>query len=302
MEHSKKKESPNQLTVEKNPCLWMTAGVVNYRLCDMNYDCINCKFDKGIAKKLNEQCGLEGVGANWRQVFNTLPEEKRYCRHMLSGHVHLKICDNAFMCHKCAFDQMIEDTILVSEPNMTRAVREVEGFAYPESYHFHRGHAYATVDYGGRIKVGIDDFGARLVGVVDKVEVPQLGATVEVNGPAWELRREGADAEMLSPISGIVTAVNTKALKNPELINLSPYEKGWLYVLEPVKLKTDLKNLLFANEVVEWAKNEALRLRSLIGGVLGATASAGGAVTRDIFDEVREIGWDRLTEEFFLTR
>ena len=300
MEQVTKKQKAQQLVVEKNPCLWMTAGVVNFRLCDMNYDCNNCKFDKGIGKKLAEQDVPRSVGANWRKVFRTLPPEKRYCRHMLSGYVKLKICDNGFMCHKCKFDQMIEDTILTSDPSILRGALEVEGFTYPESYHFHRGHAYAVIDYGGRIKVGLDDFSSRLVGVVDKIEVPRMGETVEVNAPGWELRREGASAEMLSPLSGIVTAVNTKALRCPDLINQSPYENGWLYVLEPTSMKSDLKNLLFANEVAEWARSETGRLRSLIGGTLGATASAGGMVTRDIFNEVRDIGWNRLTREFFL--
>ncbi len=29
-------------------CLWMTAGVVSYKLCPFNYNCEHCSFDKGI--------------------------------------------------------------------------------------------------------------------------------------------------------------------------------------------------------------------------------------------------------------
>ncbi len=300
MGHGTRQDSDRELVVGKNPCLWMTAGLVNFKLCDMNYDCMNCKFDKGIGKKLAEQGAPRTVGANWRKVFSALPAEKRYCRHMLSGYVKLKICDNGFMCNKCQFDQMIEDTILASDPTALRTVRDVEGFTYPESYHYHRGHAYALIDYGGRIKVGLDDFSSRLVGVVDKIDVPGLGETVQANETGWEVKREGATARMLSPISGVVTAINNKAIKFPELVNRSPYESGWLYVLEPTRMKPDIKNLLFADEVAQWAKGETARLRSMTAGELGATASAGGAPTRDIFNEVREIGWDRLTREFFL--
>ena len=77
MTQSRKKSTGQQLVVEKKPCIWMNAGVVNFKLCDMNYDCINCRFDKGMGKKISEGSHLEGVGVNWRKVFNQLPPEKR---------------------------------------------------------------------------------------------------------------------------------------------------------------------------------------------------------------------------------
>ena len=64
MAQSGKKSKGKQLVVEKRPCIWMTAGVVNFKLCDMNYDCINCRFDKGMGKKISEESHLEGVGVN----------------------------------------------------------------------------------------------------------------------------------------------------------------------------------------------------------------------------------------------
>ena len=33
--------------VLENECIWMKAGVINYRLCDHAYDCNNCPFDTG---------------------------------------------------------------------------------------------------------------------------------------------------------------------------------------------------------------------------------------------------------------
>ena len=30
----------------KNLCIWMTAGVISYKLCPFNYDCDNCDFDQ----------------------------------------------------------------------------------------------------------------------------------------------------------------------------------------------------------------------------------------------------------------
>ena len=290
-----------QLKVGKNPCIWMNAGVVNYKLCDMNYDCINCTFDKGMGKKLSKQSKETSPGFNWREVFNNLPPEKRYCRHMLNKHVGYKVCGNSFMCHKCEFDQMIEEEMVNLDPVIPHGAKLVEGFAYPDTYYYHRGHGYAMVDYGGRIRVGLDDFSTRLVGPADKVEVPSLGETVQTNETGWALKREGRRAEMLSPIEGVVTAVNYKALKDPAMVNMSPYEKGWLYMLEPTHMKIDLKNLFFGEETLNWAQTEVERLKGIITEEIGPTASAGGIVTRDIYRDLRDMGWDRLTRDFLLT-
>ena len=29
----------------KESCIWMDAGVVQFKLCDSNFDCQSCKFD-----------------------------------------------------------------------------------------------------------------------------------------------------------------------------------------------------------------------------------------------------------------
>ena len=41
--------------VLENECIWMKAGIVNFRLCDMAYDCFECKFDKGMTAVMKRQ-------------------------------------------------------------------------------------------------------------------------------------------------------------------------------------------------------------------------------------------------------
>ena len=33
-------------------CIWMRAGVVNYRICDNAFDCSTCAFDKGMRRAM----------------------------------------------------------------------------------------------------------------------------------------------------------------------------------------------------------------------------------------------------------
>ena len=44
--------------VVEDECIWMKAGVVNFRICDNAYDCNTCPFDKGIRRAM-------GVGKNF---------------------------------------------------------------------------------------------------------------------------------------------------------------------------------------------------------------------------------------------
>lgn len=36
-------------------CVWMQAGVVDYKLCDRNYDCDHCPFDEALHTRSNQQ-------------------------------------------------------------------------------------------------------------------------------------------------------------------------------------------------------------------------------------------------------
>jgi len=43
-------------------CIWMSSGLVKYKLCDRNYDCENCEFDKvmmNFSVKLQEAQGIK---------------------------------------------------------------------------------------------------------------------------------------------------------------------------------------------------------------------------------------------------
>ncbi len=38
---------PKELDQKKH-CVWMEAGVIDYKICDNNYDCNTCKFDRSM--------------------------------------------------------------------------------------------------------------------------------------------------------------------------------------------------------------------------------------------------------------
>jgi hypothetical protein len=109
-------------------------------------------------------------------------------------------------------------------------------------------------------------------------------------------------AESLSPVEGIVTAVNPSILQDPKLANTDPYGHGWLMIVEPARLKKSLKSLLFDEESRAWMEDESRRLGSLVQDESGfQMAATGGRAVNDIAAQLPQIGWNRRVQMFLLT-
>ncbi len=286
----------------EDECIWMKAGVINFRLCDNAFDCSTCPFDTAMTKALRRKVPLaeQKEQESWRERMRLRYGDERECRHMLSGRVHYKICTNDFRCDACEFDQSLDEAEL-HEHLGRPAIHRVLGYQVPDNYYYHRGHGWARVEYGGRVRLGLDDFSVKLVGPVDEYRLPTLGQKVEQSDIGFRLARESNEAEVLSPITGTVVAVNHKVLRKPKLSNQKPYTEGWLVVVEPRRLKGNLKNLFFGKEADGWMEREVHRLHEMVMAEHGPMAATGGAPIDDVFGNVPEIGWDRLTREFLLS-
>ncbi|KOO37102.1 glycine cleavage system protein GcvH [Priestia koreensis] len=83
------------------------------------------------------------------------------------------------------------------------------------------------------VRVGITHFAQAELGDIVFVELPEVGATVQVNEPFGSVESVKTVSELYAPISGKVVEVNEELNDNPEFVNESPYEQAWMIVLEP---------------------------------------------------------------------
>jgi glycine cleavage system H protein len=65
-----------------------------------------------------------------------------------------------------------------------------------------------------------------------------------------------AVSAVYSPLSGKVKEVNRELEDRPELVNSSPYEQGWICVLEPSDLEAELKGLMDAKTYMKFLKSQ----------------------------------------------
>jgi glycine cleavage system H lipoate-binding protein len=296
-----KKKNTGKLKVfglSNDLCAWSNAGVVKPMRCINAFDCLGCVFDQKI--QANFEAKEKRAGRS-RSVHLTprmhLLESRGQCRHMLSGRVDYKRCAHNYNCEKCPYDKMIDDGSMM--PALTSPICDyVSGFAVAKDHYYHYGHMWARVEYGGHVRVGIDDFALKLLGPQDEIKLPRLGTSLEKSKPQVRLIRANNEAETLSPLDGTVVAVNPRITSRAESANTSPYSEGWLMVLQPKNLRKSLKSLFYGLESFAWIDDEATRLTALLEEDGYRMAATGGDAIEDIYTAVPEIGWDRLVKTF----
>jgi len=86
------------------PCVWMKMGVVAYRICDRDYDCLTCEFDQQM-QTASESPEIAAA----LEKLKALPGNQRLCRFALRGEVSYRLCSRLFECVNCEFYQIMEE-------------------------------------------------------------------------------------------------------------------------------------------------------------------------------------------------
>jgi len=139
---------------------------------------------------------------------------------------------------------------------------EIEGYLLPDDLYYHKEHYWAKIE-GDTVTVGTTDFAQKLAGQVVYVELPSVGKQVEQGKPCGSMESGKWVGRIYAPVSGKVAAVNLSLEETPELINESPYEKGWICKITASHLQEELKNLMQGEGFVTFLKSEIDRVKKL---------------------------------------
>jgi glycine cleavage system H lipoate-binding protein len=234
------------------------------------------------------------------QTMKALPPAQRPCIHHLKGRIRFRTCTNEYLCSSCEFDQYFYDDHTVHAVVRPVDFSEIRGFKVPQGYYLHNGHAWARIEEESSVRIGIDDFALRLLGPLDRVEAPLLGKVVKQGKPHIALARGEHRATLLSPLSGVITAVNPELRERGNLADQDPYTEGWVMTLHPQDLRKEIKDLMIAQQSLEFLEEEVDRLHGLVEEVLPLAAD-GGHLGKDLFGAMPQLGWERLTRAFLRT-
>ena len=177
----------------------------------------------------------------------------------------------------------------------------VAGFELPANLSYHPGHTWALSESPDRVRVGLDDFAAKLVGKIDRIALPERGRWIRQGQKLWTIFRDGKSVDMVSPIEGTITDVNDAVANNPELARKDPYGDGWLMTVQAPDAKTNFRNLLGGGLARWWTEECATRLQSKVPALAVALAQDGGVAVDDLTEHMPDQDWSEVTKEFFLS-
>ena len=293
------------------PCIWMQAGVVRQKKCQIDYQCEACRFDRAMRLTARENSRLRRQGESlrgksgkivyWKDRLRELPPSQQPCLHHMKRRIDFRTCTHDYQCGNCEFDQYFSDQFMVHAVVKPVNVLDVKGFRLPHGYYLHRGHAWAKVEEGSSVRVGLDDFALRMLGPLDRVEAPLMGKQVRQGRDDILLSRDTNNARVQSPISGVVTDVNPMLRENGHLANQDPYSGGWVMRLHSDNLRQDLKTLMIGDEAGQYLDGQIEQLYGVIEEEVGPLAADGGYLGDDIYGNLPRDSWDKLTRTFLQT-
>ena len=99
--------------------------------------------------------------------------ESRECQFMQSD-----------LCHRCSFDELLEEQFdFFLAPEKPR-VHEVFGIQVPISNFLHRGHTWVALENAGRVRLGLDDFSQKVFGPATRFTLPKSASTSRPMNPS----------------------------------------------------------------------------------------------------------------------
>ena len=100
-----------------------------------------------------------------------------------------------------------------------------------------KNHEWISIQ-GNTALVGITDYAQGELGDIVFVDVDCVGQSLTQDDVFGSVEAVKTVSDLYMPVSGKVLSFNTDLENSPELINNSPYDKGWI-----IKLEVDLDNL-----------------------------------------------------------
>jgi glycine cleavage system H protein len=180
----------------------------------------------------------------------------------------LRLDDNGLAIARKITDRLIED--LSSQPSGSEkaahwetpsdyilVVHDKFEFRIPSlDYLFNENDCWVRAA-GGIARVGISDYMQQRLTDIGFFTPPEIGLEIGQFGELGAVESAKATFEIVSPVSGVVTAVNSAAADNPGLINVDPYGAGWLVELKLQDLEQDRELLLDGAAYSETVKRKA---------------------------------------------
>ena len=122
----------------------------------------------------------------------------------------------------------------------------------PKGLLYTKDHEWARIE-GKTARIGITDFAQVALGDITFVELPKEKKTVKQFEQCATVESVKAASDVFAPLSGEVVSVNPELANHPELVNQSPYELGYFFIME-ISNELEKKNLMDENAYARYVE------------------------------------------------
>lgn len=186
-------------------CVWMDAGLVNYKLCSCRFECETCPFD-----------------AVMREQHQTFEEQAA----QQSGTV---FPDRTAASSRAA-DNSVSAAGDVSD-QIDRFLAPLLSHTFPQDRIYFSNHTWMRSMHDGTFMMGIDSVLAQLVYPVAGVATIHAPSHIGRGEPFAWIIRDSATFAVHNNEKGIVSRINARLMDHPSLLSADPYGDGWLIML-----------------------------------------------------------------------
>ena len=116
---------------------------------------------------------------------------------------------------------------------------------FPADLRYTEEHEWIKIIDGNIALVGITDFAQGELGDIVFVEIETEGEELSANDIFGTIEAVKTVSDLFLPVAGKVLEVNPALSDEPELVNNSPYDGGWLIKMEIADL-ADVESLMDA--------------------------------------------------------
>lgn len=176
----------------------------------------------------------------------------------------------------------------------------------PAGLFFDKTHTWAFMEQSGKVRVGIDDFIPSVTGYLTGIVMKEPGMKVKKGEVLMTLIQQGKQLNIFAPVSGKVSAQNKQLHRDASLLNTSPYDQGWVYLIEPTNWPREIQFYLMADKFRLWLKTEYLRLKDFLAIFSQAPGKnqpllafqEGGEINKGVLSQMGPEVWEEFQQRF----
>jgi glycine cleavage system H protein len=191
------------------PCVWMDAGVTDFKLCDQELRCETCNFNTQVLNKHKE-------------LQNVAPQKKTLVKDQAKAQTAESIFKNV----------------------LTKKLEGLQSFDPPTDRMYSRTHFWIQQNESGDYRIGIDHMMADFLRPILSIVISKSPLVISKHDPFCWIVLPGGAITLRSPVDAYIHRFNPVLNHKPNLLSSAPFDAGWIM---DIKIKSKALNGFYSS-------------------------------------------------------